>query len=56
LNPRSTLTVALLTLLSVNLTACEVVKGIFKAGVWVGVLGVLLVVVIAGLIAGLVRK
>jgi hypothetical protein len=30
----------LLGLLSVNLAGCTVVKGIFKAGVWVGVLGV----------------
>ena len=46
MNPRSTLGLAALSLLSVNLTACEVVKGIFKAGVWVGVLGVLGVVVL----------
>jgi hypothetical protein len=55
-NPRSTLTVTALTLLSLQLTACELVKGIFKAGVWVGVLGVLAVVVIAALTVGLVRK
>jgi hypothetical protein len=30
----------LLWLLSVNLAGCAVVKGIFKAGVWVGVLSV----------------
>jgi hypothetical protein len=29
-----------LWLLSINLAGCAVVKGIFKAGVWVGVLGV----------------
>jgi hypothetical protein len=52
-NPRSTLTVAALALLSLHLTACELVKGIFKAGVWVGVLAV---VVIAVLTVGLVRK
>ncbi len=39
---RSTLSplVPLLWLLSINLTGCAMVKGIFKAGVWVGVLGV----------------
>jgi hypothetical protein len=55
-NPRSTLTVTALALLSLQLTACELVKGIFKAGVWVGVLGVLAVVVIGVLTAGLIRK
>jgi hypothetical protein len=30
----------MLWLLSINLAGCAVVKGIFKAGVWVGVLGV----------------
>jgi hypothetical protein len=30
----------MLWLLTVNLTGCAVVKGIFKAGVWVGVLSV----------------
>jgi hypothetical protein len=55
-NPRSTITVAALTFLSVNLTACELVKGIFKAGVWVGILGVLGVVVMVAVVAGLFRK
>jgi hypothetical protein len=32
--------VPLLWLLSLNLAGCAVVKGIFKAGVWVGVLSV----------------
>jgi hypothetical protein len=36
------LTVALLA--SMQLTGCSVVKGIFKAGVWVGVLGVFAVI------------
>ncbi|HEX6767564.1 MAG TPA: hypothetical protein VF103_18825 [Polyangiaceae bacterium] len=56
LNPRATLTLGSLALLSLSLTGCEVIKGIFKAGVWVGVLGVLAVVVIGGLLAGLLRK
>ena len=56
MNPRSTLTVAALAFLSTNLTACELVKGIFKAGVWVGVLGVLGLVVVVALVAGLFRK
>jgi hypothetical protein len=36
--------VPLLWLMAINLTGCTVVKGIFKAGVWVGVLGVFAVV------------
>jgi hypothetical protein len=39
--------------LSVNLAGCTVVKGIFKAGVWVGVLGVC--AVLALLIYGVSR-
>ena len=33
-----------LILASLQLTGCTVVKGIFKAGVWVGVLGVFAVI------------
>ncbi len=33
-----------LIVLCMQLTACELAKGIFKAGVWVGVLGVVVVV------------
>ena len=35
---------ALLTALALTLGGCRVVGGIFKAGVWVGVLSVILVV------------
>lgn len=56
MNPRGTLTLGSLALLSLTLTGCEVIKGIFKAGVWVGVIGVLAVVVIGGLLAGLLRR
>jgi hypothetical protein len=42
LTQRSSLSplVPALWLLFINLSGCAVVKGIFKAGVWVGVLGV----------------
>jgi hypothetical protein len=33
-----------LLLLCLHLTGCDLVKGIFKAGVWVGVLGVFAVI------------
>ena len=56
MNPRSSLTLGTLILVSVNLTACELAKGIFKAGIWVGVLGVLGVVVLVALVAGMFRR
>lgn len=43
----------LVLLACVGLTGCELVKGIFKAGVWTGVLGVF--AVIALVIWGLAR-
>ena len=46
----------LLLLALVSLSACEVIGGIFKAGVWVGI--VLVVLVLAGVfwIAGKLRR
>lgn len=55
-NPRSALTFATVVALAANLTACELAKGIFKAGVWVGVLGVVGLVVLVGLAFGALRK
>ena len=49
--PQGTLRVLLLVLLvaaSLALPGCEVVGGIFKAGMWVGVLGVVIVLAIVG--------
>jgi hypothetical protein len=40
--PRTPFIAALLA--SPALTGCELIKGIFKAGVWTGVIGVVLVV------------
>lgn len=56
MNLRSPLPLGILTLLALNLTACEVVKGIFKAGVWVGVLGVVGVLVLVAMVAGVFRR
>jgi len=36
---------------AMSLSGCEVIGGIFKAGVWVGVLAVVFVVAIVGFIA-----
>jgi hypothetical protein len=56
MNPRSPIAVATLAAISANLTACELVKGIFKAGVWVGVFGVLGLVVLVALGLGMLRR
>ena len=56
MNPRSAITLTTLILLALNLTACELAKGIFKAGVWVGVLAVLGVVLLVALGFGVLRK
>jgi hypothetical protein len=56
MNPKNSLTLAAFALLAMNLTACELVKGIFKAGVWVGVIGVLGVVLLGALAIGAFRR
>ena len=49
--PVRILLLALLVAASMTLAGCEVIGGIFKAGVWVGVLAVVVVVAIVGFIA-----
>jgi hypothetical protein len=50
---RSFLTrIALLVFLGVSLAGCEVVGGIFKAGVWVGALAVIVAVVLVVFLIG----
>jgi hypothetical protein len=44
--------IALLVFLGVSASGCEAIGGIFKAGVWVGALGVVLVVVLLVVIVG----
>jgi hypothetical protein len=44
--------IALLVLLGVSLAGCEVVGGIFKAGVWVGALAVIVVAVLVVFLIG----
>ena len=46
LNSGSLARIALLVVLGVSLAGCEVIGGIFKAGVWVGALAVIVVVVL----------
>jgi hypothetical protein len=52
LNSGSLARIALLVFLGVSLAGCEVVGGIFKAGVWVGALVVILVAVLAVVVIG----
>ena len=48
--------IALLVFLGVTLAGCEVVGGIFKAGIWVGALAVVLVVVLLVFVVGKMRR
>ncbi|TDQ75829.1 hypothetical protein CLV99_3523 [Sphingobacterium yanglingense] len=45
--------IALLTLVTLSFTSCEVIGGIFKAGVWSGII---MVVVVVALILWLLAK
>jgi hypothetical protein len=47
--------IALLVFLGLSAAGCEVVGGIFKAGMWVGALGVILVVVLLVVAVGKMR-
>jgi hypothetical protein len=49
------LMVAVLVAASMSLSGCEVVGGIFKAGMWVGVIFVVLIIAIVGFIAAKIR-
>jgi hypothetical protein len=48
--------IALLVFLGVTLAGCEVIGGIFKAGVWVGAIVVILIVVLLVFAVGKFRK
>jgi hypothetical protein len=48
-------TIALLVILAVSSAGCDAIGGIFKAGAWVGALGVILVVVLLVVIVGKFR-
>ena len=43
-------------MLGVSTAGCEVIGGIFKAGLWVGALGVLAIVVLIVVIVGKMRR
>lgn len=48
--------IALLIILGVSAAGCEVVGGIFKAGLWVGALGVIAVVVLLIVVVGKLKR
>jgi hypothetical protein len=50
---RAVVLMAVVVLAAFTLTGCEAIEGIFKAGVWVGVVGV---VVLLGIVAWVVTK
>jgi hypothetical protein len=47
--------VLLLVVLALSMSGCEVIGGIFKAGFWVGIIVVVLIVGIIGFIAAKLR-
>jgi len=46
---------ALIVVASMSLAGCEVVGGIFKAGVWAGALFIVVIIAIIGFIATAIR-
>jgi len=52
---RSLWLLVLMVLAAMTLTGCEVIGGIFKAGVWTGVIAIVLVVIVVGFIAAKIR-
>jgi len=53
---RSLWMLLLVVLAGMTLTGCEAIAGIFKAGVWTGVILVVIVVMIIGFIAAKARS
>lgn len=50
------LRILLIVLLAVSAAGCELIGGIFKAGVWVGAIGVVLIVVLIVVVVGKMRR
>jgi hypothetical protein len=49
------LMIVLLVLAAVSMTGCEAIAGIFKAGVWTGVVMVVILIALVGFVASKVR-
>ena len=56
MNKLSLSLIALLAFFTVTLTSCEAIGGIFKAGIWTGVIGIVLVVALVLYLIGRSRK
>lgn len=50
------LALVLLAGLSSLLTGCEAIGRIFEAGVWVGVIGIIVVIAVVGLLISVLRR
>jgi hypothetical protein len=48
--------ILLIVLLAVSAAGCELIGGIFKAGIWVGAIGVILIVVLLVMAVGKFRR
>ncbi|HEX7281133.1 MAG TPA: hypothetical protein VF239_03695 [Vicinamibacterales bacterium] len=48
--------ILLIVLLAVSAAGCELVGGIFKAGIWVGAIGIILIVVLIMVVAGKMKR
>ena len=49
------LMIVLLVLAAVSMTGCEAIAGIFKAGVWTGVVMIVVLIAIVGFVATRIR-
>ena len=56
MNKLSLSLIALLAFFTVTLSSCEAIGGIFKAGIWTGVIGIVLVVALVLFLIGRSRK
>jgi len=45
-----------IVLLAVSTAGCELIGGIFKAGVWVGAIGIVLIVVLIMVVVGKMKR
>ena len=52
----SVMRMVLVVLLAMSVAACEVIGGIFKAGVWIGAVGVILIVVLVIFVVAKVKR
>jgi hypothetical protein len=52
---RSLTLLALLVLVAISVPGCAAIAGIFKAGMWTGVIMVIIVVAIIGFVASMIR-